>query len=111
MDEWGAPLSAEERDRLIDKIADYVVQRRLETPTILFLEMHKPVTFFASQGLVVFSPFMAPFVGFGNVQTASRLLGTRENVELLIKRIEDMAAASHPEQGSAPSEGSQNAAR
>ncbi len=92
MTDWGAPLTDEERDRFIDKIATNVVKRGLETPAIIFLEMHKPVSFFASQGLVVFSPFMAPFVGFDNVQLASRLLDKRENVERLIQRIEELAA-------------------
>jgi hypothetical protein len=62
----------------------------METPAILFLEMHKPISFFASQGLIVSSPFVAPIVGLDNLRIAARLFEKRENVELLIRRIEDL---------------------
>ncbi len=91
MRDWDAPLGDDERDSLIDKIASAVIARRMETPAILFLEMHKPLSYIASQGLVVSSPFVAPLVGFDNVQRAVKLLEDRENVERLIRHIEEMA--------------------
>jgi hypothetical protein len=91
MAEYPNELAPEERDRIIEKIAAGVVKRGLETPAILFLEMHKPVTFFASQGLIAATPFIAPFVGFSNLHTASKLLEKRDNVERLIQRIEELA--------------------
>jgi hypothetical protein len=90
MVDWSEELSDEERDRWIEKLADGVVKRGMEAPAILFLEMHKPLTFIASQSLVVGSPFIAPFVGIENVQAASKLMAKRENVERLIDRIEEM---------------------
>ena len=79
-----------ENDQLIERIASGIARRGMSIPAILFLEMHKPLTFIASQGMIAFSPFMAPFIGFDNLQTASRLLEKRENVEKLICRIEDL---------------------
>jgi hypothetical protein len=67
----------------------------METPAILFLEMHKPLSFIASQGLVTTSPLIAPFIGIENVQIASQLLADRKNVELLIDRIEELATLHH----------------
>src|SRR5213083_1089019 len=90
--------TAEETDQAIERIASAIVKRRMETPAILFLEMHKPLSFIASQGLVVASPLIAPLVGLDNVPMATKLIEKRENVELLIKRIEEMAAS----RGSAP---------
>ena len=92
MRDWDSELTSDERDALIEKIATGVIRRRMETPAILFLEMHKPLSFIASQGLIVASPLIAPVVGFDNVQIATRLLEKRDNVERLIRRIEDMAA-------------------
>ena len=97
MDSWDNELSADERDRIIDKLAAGVIRRGLAMPAILLLEMHKPLTFLTSQSLIVASPFVAPLVGLGNVQTASRMLGKRENVEMLIRRIEDLDAAAQTE--------------
>lgn len=88
---WDVEIPNDERDRWIDKLATGVVARAMETPTILFLEMHKPLSFIASQGVVVMSPFLAPLVGFENVRLAVKLMERRENVELLIQRIEDLS--------------------
>lgn len=84
-------LSPEDRDKLIDELARKVVSRGMETPAIMFLEMHKPVAFLASQSVLVASPFLMPLFGPEGVRKFSQLLGDRENVELLIRRIEDLA--------------------
>ena len=84
-------LRPEDRDRLIDELARKVVDRRLEMPAILFLEMHKPVTFVASQSILVVSPLLAPLFGRESIEGYSHLFSTQENVELLIRRIEDLA--------------------
>ncbi len=91
MRDWTEDLTPQERDDLIEKIAQGIVKRGMQTPAILFLEMHKPLTFVASQSLVVTSPFIAPFVGIGNVQLAAKLIEKRENIELLIDRIEELS--------------------
>jgi len=93
MRNWLVEISDGEQDKLIEKIADGVVKRGMDTPAIFFLEMHKPLTFFASQGLIVLSPFVGPFVGIENVRIVSKLLEKRENVERLIQRIEELAEA------------------
>lgn len=103
MPSWEEPISDEERDRVLEKIANQVVGRGLETPAILFLEMHKPLTFMASQGLVVTSPLLAPLIGFERVHTVSRLLEDRNNVERLIRRIEDLTMQRRtPVEGETP---------
>lgn len=89
--DWDAELSEEARDAWIEKLATYVVQRGMQTPAILFLETHKPLTFFASQGLVLGSGFLAPLFGPMNVQQLSKLFEKRANVERLIVRIETLS--------------------
>ncbi|MBS1721763.1 MAG: hypothetical protein JSS66_02020 [Armatimonadetes bacterium] len=85
---WNEPLNQEKKAELVEKVAQAVHKRRMETPAILFLEMHKPLAGLASQSLVVFSPFLIPFVGIGNVDDYSQLAGDRQSVEDLIKRLE-----------------------
>jgi len=84
-------LSPQDRDRMIEELARKIVNKGLETPAILFLEMHKPVAFVASQSLLMAGPFLAPLFGIEGVNRYSRLLGDRDNVELLIRRIEDIS--------------------
>lgn len=83
-------LSDEERDAILERIAQGIVRRGMAAPAVLFLELNKPLSFVASQSLIVLTPFLAPFVGIENVHRYSRLLEKRENVELLIERIEQL---------------------
>ncbi len=88
--DWDAEISDEERDILIDAFAQKVDARGLHVPVILFLEMHKPFAFLAGQSMVLGSGFLAPLFGAGNVQRYSKLIESRENVERMIRRIEEM---------------------
>jgi hypothetical protein len=90
-DELGEPLSEEETQKFVDDVATAVVKRRLETPAVLFLEMHKPISYIASQGLIVAMPFLGPIIGMDRMAKFSRFLQTRDNVERLIQRIEDLS--------------------
>lgn len=87
---WKEGLTDGQKTELVEKVAQEVHKRRLETPAILFLEMHKPLAGLASQSLVVFSPFLCPFVGFQNIDDFSQLAGDRAAVETLIQRLEQL---------------------
>jgi hypothetical protein len=88
--DWDAALPDDRRDALIETLAQKVMRHRMATPAILFLEMHKPVTFLASQSILLGSGFLAPLFGPQNVQEYAKLLESRENVERLIQRIEEL---------------------
>lgn len=87
---WTEELTEEQKGGLIEKAAQAIHKRRMETPAILALEMHKPLAGLASQSLVVFSPFLIPFLGFQNIDDYSRLAGDRSSIEALIRRLEEL---------------------
>ena len=89
------PLSVEERDSIINAVAGKIVSMRLEVAAVLFLEMNKPLSFIASQSAWVAMPFLAPILGPNLIANVSKLLAQRENIDLLISRIEDMAAENN----------------
>ncbi|MEN6371033.1 MAG: hypothetical protein ABFD64_03385 [Armatimonadota bacterium] len=91
MDNIDEPLGEEEAQQLAEEVAAMIVKRRLETPAVLFLEMHKPLSFIASQGMIVAMPFLAPLLGPEKVSKFSRFLRERENIERLIQRIEELS--------------------
>lgn len=91
MDNMDEPLSEEEAEKIATDVAAAIVKRRLETPSVLFLEMHKPLSFIASQGVLVALPFLGPLLGPERMTEFSRFLRERKNVERLIQRIEEMA--------------------
>jgi len=78
-------------EETIEKVAAKVSQLGLEMPAILMLEAHKPLTFFANQGLIFLTPILYPLFG-GRTQRAARFFEDRKNVEKLIQRIEQKAA-------------------
>lgn len=86
------PLTDQEKNEVIEGLAKKIAGRRLETPAVLFLDMHKPLSFLASQSLLVAMPFLAPVFGAQGVADLSKLLAERDNVEALIQRIEEMSA-------------------
>jgi hypothetical protein len=85
---WETPLSNERREEIITAVTREVKKRKLETPAILFLEMHKPIAGLASHAAVAVSPFVMPFLGFKNVDEYSQFIASRENIERLIQSLE-----------------------
>ena len=69
--EWDAPLSDEDRDRLLDKMVAVVRKWRLEVPAVLFLESSAPLSYIGGQGLVAFSPLVAPLLPGGIARRAA----------------------------------------
>jgi hypothetical protein len=85
-------LTDDERDALLDRLANQVVARGLTVPATLFLEMHRPFAFLASQGLLVATPFLAALFGVELVQRWASLLERPENVGRLVERIAELDA-------------------
>lgn len=96
LDRWDEPLPADERETLLNRFADAVVKRGLETPAVMALEMHRPIAFLASQSLIVLTPMLGPLIGLERMQTISRLLREPGGVEALIRRIEERSEREAP---------------
>ncbi|MHB0913371.1 MAG: hypothetical protein ACYC2Y_07990 [Armatimonadota bacterium] len=86
------PLSPEERDELVDELARKIVNRRMETPAVLFLEMNKPLAFLAGQSIFVASPLLSPLFGPQGVRKYAQLFSEENSIERLIRRIEELSA-------------------
>jgi len=91
MIEFDRNISEEEANDAIEAIAADIVRRRLETPAVMFLEMNKPLSFAASQALIVGTPLLGVLFGVEKMQRYSQLLRSKENVEKLIRRIESLS--------------------
>lgn len=81
-------IPEDEQLALLEKLAQWVVNRNLTTPAILFLETGKPLNFLGSQLLIAFSPFIQAFFKGEQYQKVALILEKDENVELLIELIE-----------------------
>lgn len=88
-DLWSTELTEEEEERLLRKAATEIRRRKMIPAAILALETHKPLANVAAHGVLAFSPFLVPFLGFENVNDYSRLLRKRENFERLLLLLEE----------------------
>jgi hypothetical protein len=80
----------------IEKVAGKVVQHGMEMPVVLFLEAHKPVTFFVNQLLIFLAPILSPVFG-GKTERLAEFFEERDNVEKLILSIEEKSAGKKAE--------------
>ncbi|MCJ7668060.1 MAG: hypothetical protein MUP04_07250 [Anaerolineae bacterium] len=82
-------LSVRRREELIEGLVRQVNERGMVAPAILFLEAHKPLSFLASQLLLLSQPTLEPFLG-GVVREYALLLEDRQNVETILSRLEGL---------------------
>ncbi len=73
---------------LMERVAKGLVDRGLAPPAIFVLEAMKPLSFVASQGLVVLEPFVQSLLSIPDYTAFRELLEDRRNVERLLQRIE-----------------------
>lgn len=73
---------------VLAKVAAGLVSRRLTAPAIFALESAMPLTFVASQTLVLLRPFVQALIGIKDYEVFAAALENRENVEWLIQQLE-----------------------
>ncbi|MBU0610644.1 MAG: hypothetical protein KKI08_22360 [Armatimonadetes bacterium] len=93
-----------ERQReVLGKVARELAKRRLTAPAIFTLESMMPLTYVASQALVMLKPFVQALIGGKDYAVFAAALEARENVEWLVQQLE---AAEN--RGSVPAESEAN---
>ena len=87
------PIDEQERTQrqreVLGKVADKLIERRMEAPAILLLESVKPLSFLASQGLVFLGPLLQALLSVKDYDLFTEALESRGNVEWLICRLEE----------------------
>lgn len=82
------PFSPEDQ-ALLASLARRIVERRMGTPAILFLESVKPLNFLGSQAMVFLAPVVTAVVSPAQWERLSKLLERRDAIEALIVAIEN----------------------
>ncbi len=89
---YATELSPERAGYLIDKLANWVISHKLETPAILFLESVKPLSFIGSQLWLMYGvPMLGIVMDEHETSEYGLLFEDRENLEALIRKIEERA--------------------
>jgi hypothetical protein len=80
---------------LLERLADRIVELRLEVPAILTLESGRPLSLLASQTLIFFEPIVQALFPLGDYRRFAKLIENREAIEALTNLIERRAEAAH----------------
>ncbi|UCH02061.1 MAG: hypothetical protein JSV20_09685 [Candidatus Bathyarchaeota archaeon] len=92
---WEEEPTPEEEEKIIEKVAQFVVDRGLKLPAGILLTGFLPYSFIGGQlGRFFLSPYLYALGNFG--ESGSRLMATfekRENVKKLQERIEQLEIA------------------
>lgn len=68
--------------------ADKIKKLRLETPTVLLLEMYRPAASLLYNSTILLKPLLSPLFGHQRYLNIQELLSDREKIEQLIRKIE-----------------------
>jgi hypothetical protein len=94
---WSA-LPSEETDdeagrdhaQLIERVAQRLVALRMGVPALFMLEATRPLSFVASQAMIVFEPIVGAIFNVAEYRQFQRLMEDRGNIERLMNRIEEL---------------------
>ena len=89
-------LAPEDR-ALLERLAQRVVDMRLETPAILTLEGARPLSLVAGQAMLFFEPFAQALFRFTDYRRVAALAERRDALEALTRMIEERAEAREKE--------------
>ncbi len=84
---------------ILTRLAEWIVERRMSAPAIVFLESHRPLSFVGAQAMIAASPLVEMFEPFFRALVGPRyqhayyrrfaeMLEDRDTVERLIIEIE-----------------------
>lgn len=81
-------MTAQDRDRFIEDLAQRVFRLGMATPAILFLEANKPLGRLGANTLHLMSPALGVFIP--SVDHYGVLFSNPENIDILISRLQEM---------------------
>jgi len=88
VDPPGPAEPTEAQKQAIDRVADEVVRRGLATPTLMALEMSRPLNFIGSQAMHFFTPFVSVFANTQGYRDFAKFLEHRGAISYICGVIE-----------------------
>lgn len=92
VDPPGPAIPTEPQKTAVDILCNEIIRRHLATPSLLSLEMLRPLNFLASQAMHFFTPFLSVFVNTGDYEQFVKFLEQRGSIEYICRRIEHLEA-------------------
>jgi hypothetical protein len=76
----------------LDRLAGFIVSRRLESPAILFIQSCIPISFIGSQVMVGLEPIVGPFFPQKDWERLARIFERRDGIDRLTAKIEHLVS-------------------
>ncbi len=87
---FASDIPPERREKILNDIAKRIVDFKLSTIAIVFLESMKPLSFVGSQLMIFAQPIFHTLFPIQVYDEIAALLEERSNVERLIQKIEEL---------------------
>jgi hypothetical protein len=84
MEEFGQ----EQSEQLIEHLTQQISQWGLALPAIVFLQVTRPLSFLASQGLLLCQPLLSSVYDAPRIADYADFLADRTNIDRLVARLE-----------------------
>lgn len=88
--ERDAQPADERHKQLIERVAQRLVELRLGMPAVFILEATLPLSFVASQAMLVFEPIIQSVFNIADYREFQQMMEDRTNIERLMTRIEQL---------------------
>ncbi len=92
VDPTGPVQPTAEQQAAVDAVCRQIVKRHLTTPSLLFLEMSRPLNYVGAQMLHFFGPFLSVLTNRKGHQHFAAFLEHRGAIDYLCRRIEELEA-------------------
>lgn len=102
VDPPGPAEPTEAQRQAVDRVIDEVVRRGLATPTLMALEVSRPLNFVGSQALHFFSPFVSAFASTTGYRHFAEFLELRGSIPFICNAIEERMASDKPPAATSP---------
>lgn len=76
-------------EQLIDQLSQQINRWRLNLPAVVVLQVTRPLSFVASQALLLCQPLLSFFEDSPQVANYAELLSDRANIDRLVARLEE----------------------
>ncbi len=106
VDPPGPAQPTDDQRAAVETVCHEIVRRRLVTPSLVFLEMARPLNFLGAQTLHFLSPFLSVLSERQATPDAhkhlAQFLERRGSIDYICGRIEDLEAAAIPNEEADP---------
>ncbi len=79
----------EQSEQLIEQLTERINRWNLALPAVLFLHLTRPLSFMASQGLLLCQPLLGFVYDAARIADYAELLADRTNLDRLVARLEE----------------------